>query len=322
MDLIAWLVWAASAAAPKTPAALRGEAAAGAAAAALAAASLTAALLSIALREVPASETPAGFEALRRARLRAAKPVYRWFEALIVDLAAWEKRRAPASYESLSRQLTASGDKTPWTAYEYLAIARVESLAAGLGGASFGYILTGSVLAALAAGGACVFGYQKLMTSQVASRSQRRVIGVKKRLPYAVELMALMMEVGAGFHEALSVVVRESQGTPLAEEFGEVLRETEMGRARAESLEGLAGRLNDDDLNELVLAVVKGEELGTPLAQILRGQAQQMLTKRSLWIEKASQEAQVMIVFPGMIIMIACLLIVTAPFVLSAIYSY
>jgi len=46
-----------------------------------------------------------------------------------------------------------------------------------------------------------------------------------------------------------------------------------------------------------------------------------MRQKRSQWAEKASEEAQVMLVFPAVLIMIGCLVIVAAPFVLNAMFS-
>jgi hypothetical protein len=46
-----------------------------------------------------------------------------------------------------------------------------------------------------------------------------------------------------------------------------------------------------------------------------------MRLKRSQRGEKAAAEAEVSIIFPGMVLMIGCLLIVVAPFVLPAILA-
>ena len=75
----------------------------------------------------------------------------------------------------------------------------------------------------------------------------------------------------------------------------------------------------DDDVAELVFMINKGNEFGTPMAQTFRLQAEQMRLKRSQWAEKAAGTAQVNIVLPGMVIMIACLIIIGAPFILAAI---
>jgi hypothetical protein len=44
-----------------------------------------------------------------------------------------------------------------------------------------------------------------------------------------------------------------------------------------------------------------------------------MRLKRSQWAEKAAAHAQVKIVFPGVLVMVACLLVVMAPIMLPAI---
>src|SRR5262249_3522892 len=142
-----------------------------------------------------------------------------------------------------------------------------------------------------------------------------------KRLPFTVDLMALMMEAGASFQDALRSGGRELPGHPLGEELGQVLRDIDLGRPRAEALRALQLRLNDHDISAIVFAGTKGEELGMPLAEILRTQAEQMRLKRSQWAEKASGIAQVNIVFPGMVIMVACLIIVVAPFILLAVFG-
>jgi len=100
-----------------------------------------------------------------------------------------------------------------------------------------------------------------------------------------------------------------------------VLRQISLGRPRNETLQALDERLQDDDVSEMVFAINKGEELGTPLSAILREQAEQMRLKRSQRGEKAAAEAQVNIVFPGMVVMIACLLVVIAPILLPPVLA-
>jgi tight adherence protein C len=152
-------------------------------------------------------------------------------------------------------------------------------------------------------------------------RANRRLARIRTRLPFAVDLIALTMEAGGGFQECLKTAVVENGEHPLTEELSEVLRQISLGRPRQEALKALQERLQDDDINELVFAINKGEELGTPLSTILRDQAEQMRLKRSQRGEKAAAEAQVNIVFPGMVVMIACLLVVIAPIVLPAVLS-
>jgi tight adherence protein C len=205
----------------------------------------------------------------------------------------------------------------PWTANEFVAAKQIE---AAILGSLFAIILAmraNLVVAAIAFGLIFVF-WQSMGTAKIRDDAKRRVTALKRRLPYAIDLMALMMEAGAGFQESLQAIVQENRDHPLGEELDGVLSEVELGRTRREALEKLQERLNDDDIKEIVFSIIKGEELGTPLAVILRTQADQLRMKRSHWAEKAAAQAQVQIAFPGLIVMVACLLVIVAPFVLKA----
>jgi hypothetical protein len=61
--------------------------------------------------------------------------------------------------------------------------------------------------------------------------------------------------------------------------------------------------------------------LGTPIADIMKVQIEQMRQKRIQWAEKSSEEAKVKIVFPAMLIMLACLIIIAAPFIFDAAFQ-
>jgi tight adherence protein C len=277
-------------------------------------------------------EAAQGFELQRRQKLGQGSFVYRNLPGLVEQLAAWNLRRARAqesrlrpgartSLGQLAQNLTASAETLPWRPEEYLACRQIESGGVGfLGLALAGLWFDDIVMPLCVAAGALVLWLQ-LSLAQVAGRARRRRDTIRRRLPFALDMLALMMEAGASFPEALTAVVNENREHPLGKELGEVVRETSLGRTRKESLQALQQRLADEDISELVFALVKGEEMGTPLAETLRAQAGQLLLKQVQWVEKESAEAQVLIVFPGMIIMLACLLIIVAPFVLSALYN-
>lgn len=176
--------------------------------------------------------------------------------------------------------------------------------------------IIGPIVAALGAF-MVAYGYVTFWGVHVQELAQKRRTLFLKRLPYAVDLLALMMEAGASFDEAVATLVEESPRHPIGEEFGFLLREIQLGRLRRDALIQMRDRLQDDNVREFITAILNGEEFGTPLSRILRIQADQMRLKRSQWAEKAAGEAQVKIVFPGMLIMIACLLIIVTPFIIK-----
>ena len=268
------------------------------------------------------------FDVSREAVLRRESFVFRNFESLVVEWARWIDLSPPAVISKLDRALAVRAEKAPWESSEYLAVSRLASfgpfLVATFFVAAVGMI--GGVSLAVSGGAGVVFGvlaaagYRALLIQEVVTRAERKRWAIKSRLPYAVDLIALMLEAGATFNEAVGNVVDEMRDHPLGIELNQVLSEMNLGRPRREALQELADRLNDDDLSEVIFSVIKGEELGTPLVNIFSTLADQMRLKRSQWVEKAAAEAQVQIVFPGMVTMIACLLIIITPFILAAFF--
>jgi tight adherence protein C len=279
-----------------------------------------ASLLRIMYRRLPDEAASWEFENSRRIRLRSDSLLFRWFEPLVDELAALNLQwRNPEEFNKLQHCLNRIRRYPPWKPQEILAAHQMQGLGVGLGAFLFMLVIAGPVVAVFAAIAGFWF-FTWLLRRQLVQLSDERVSSLKKRLPFAVDLMALMMEAGAGFHESLKTVVSENRGHVLAEEFGEALVRIEAGQGRSEALDQLESRLKDEDVSELVFAIIKGEELGTPMSQILSRQADQMRLKRIQWAEKAVSEAQVNITFPGFLIMIACLMVAASPFILEAIY--
>ena len=258
------------------------------------------------------------FEDAQWVKLRQDSAVMRWFEPLVKELRPLVAKLDEKQREEYSRQIALAGESTAWSPPElFLAACLFQGLLVGLGAALFGYLISDG-MTALVLFLICAWGYQQLLVKQVRSRANRKLWRMKSRLPYAMDLMAFMMEAGAGFFEALQTVVTENRDHVVGDEFAHVLHEVELGRSRQTALEHFGSRLRDTDIDELVFAINKGEEMGTPLSDILRLQADQMRLKHSQWMERAAGEAEVMIVFPGMLIMLTCLAIVMAPFILPA----
>lgn len=258
------------------------------------------------------------FEVDRREKLRAESTTYRLFEPWVDDMAGPIKSSA-RGLEGIQQNLLAAGITAPWTPAEFLATKRVEAIFASCVGFALGY-MWGGLFSAFLGMVVTFLIYEALARRLLKSNAIRRQIKLKRRFAAAVDLMALMMEVGAGFGESLNVATDEAKGNPLGDELIIVRRDLTMGK-REDALRNFARRTQDDDIGEVVAAVIEGEELGTPLAKIFQIQAEQMRQKRTQWAEKASAEAEVALVFPAMLIMIACLILVAAPFVLTAIFN-
>jgi len=260
------------------------------------------------------------FDEGRRDRLRAASSLYRYASGLIDRLARWNATQMNEGHKArLAAELKGAGLAAPWLPEEYVAVNQLQAtcigiIAGGLAATAIGSLITGVILGAMV-------GFTIYITTvrDAASKATARRRELLSRLPFVLDLIALMMASGASFQECLESAVAETDGHPLGDELGAVLRDIRFNRPRREALLEFEGRVGDPAVSELVFAIVKGEELGTPLGVAIRQQADQMRLRRSQWLEKEAAEAQVGIIFPGFVIMIACVLIVTAPFVLRAV---
>ena len=262
------------------------------------------------------------FELDRRETLRETDFVYRHFEPAIDEIAAYIEAGDRFDYKVFGEFLSASGEAAPWKPQEFLGAKFIESLFACVAGYVFARIMYYSTPTCIVVGIVCAGVYLFIATNTIKNKAKERRTTVKRSFSAAIDLLALMMEVGGSFQESLRVVARENQGKPLGEELSLIVKDIEMGKPRKHSLESFGARMSDDDISEVVFACNESEDLGVPIAETLKTQADRMRTKRTAWAEKSAQEAEVTLVLPTMLIMIACLITVAGPFVLQGVSQF
>ena len=154
------------------------------------------------------------------------------------------------------------------------------------------------------------------MTVSSAADDRSKAIG--RRLPAAVDLLALSMSAGLDFPAALRQTVEKS-GTPndpLIEELSLILQSLQLGRTRRQALEEFAERSPIDAVTEFVGAVVQAELRGNPLAEVLRVQAEVSRQRRTVLAEEAAAKAGVSMIMPLCLVFIAILILIAGPMVI------
>ncbi|MCX5682870.1 MAG: type II secretion system F family protein [Planctomycetota bacterium] len=146
-----------------------------------------------------------------------------------------------------------------------------------------------------------------------------RLRNISRRLPYALDLISMAMDAGATFYEAANSVVHDDPDDPLNEELGIVVREIDFGRSRQDALTHFGQRINVEGLDGILSAVLQAEALGTPLAIVLKLQANLLRMRRSMRAERKAGEAAVKILVPSMLILVSVVLIIFAPVIVRAI---
>ena len=217
----------------------------------------------------------------------------------------------------LGRKLIAAGNPNYYTAEEYLALAMLAGvvLAIALEIAHLLAYLSFS-FSLMAAGPAIGIA---LSLYQLYDAASRRIRLISKRVPYALDLIALAMGAGATFIEAVRTVVREEPTDPFNVELTAMLAEMNLGATRRRALENLAERIPLDSLRAIIASVVQAEQLGTPLADVLHEQATLMRTHRSIRAEHEAAVASVRILLPCLLLVMAVILAIFGPAIVQVV---
>ena len=227
----------------------------------------------------------------------------------------------PGLKRHILKLLMALGNPNQYTSDEYLVICTVWGLIAAIAlwlgvWAMLGYLSILALLGYLAVGFAVGFFTAYLLLRE---RALARLRMIAKRLPYTLDLIAMAMDAGATFYEAANAVIRDDPEEPLNQEFGMVVREIDFGRSRQDALTHLGRRIDVDGLDSIVSAVLQAEQLGTPLAEVLKLQANLLRMRRSMKAERRAGEAAVKMLVPSMLILVAVVLVIFAPIIVRLI---
>lgn len=153
--------------------------------------------------------------------------------------------------------------------------------------------------------------------SWLKQAGERRTRQMERYLPHALDLIALTLDGGGTFTEALEILVRDLKDNALSDEFARLLGEIRIGRPRREALEAMAARSESEDLSMVLRAAVQGEEMGTPLQDVFVSQGVVVRQRRSNEAERYAGQAAVWILFPSTLVMFAIILLVLGPFVIK-----
>ncbi|MGA0068876.1 MAG: type II secretion system F family protein [Miltoncostaeaceae bacterium] len=113
----------------------------------------------------------------------------------------------------------------------------------------------------------------------VARRARARRAAIVEALPDLLDLMVICVEAGMALDPALSLAA-DRLGGPLGEEVRATLSDQALGTPRRLAYRGLASRTASEDVGRLVASLLQAEELGTPLATALAGQAEALRAAR------------------------------------------
>jgi tight adherence protein C len=125
---------------------------------------------------------------------------------------------------------------------------------------------------------------------------------IQRSLAEATDLLTLVVESGMSLDEGL-LSITERFHNALGDEIGKVLREIRLGRPRMAALEHMADTCGVADLHHLVESIVQSDQMGVPIARLLRVQATEMRRRQRQTAQERAAQASSRMVFP----MVGCI---------------
>jgi tight adherence protein C len=154
-------------------------------------------------------------------------------------------------------------------------------------------MLWGLVFAALG------FVAPSLWLEQIIAQRRRQI---QRSLAEATDLLTLVVESGMSLDEGM-LSITERFHNALGDEIGKVLREIRLGRPRMAALEHMANTAGVPDLHHLVESIVQSDQMGVPIARLLRVQATEMRRRQRQGAQERAAQASSRMVFP----MVGCI---------------
>lgn len=137
----------------------------------------------------------------------------------------------------------------------------------------------------------------------------RRKHAIIKKLPDALDLMTICVDAGLTFDGAMDRVT-EKWNDPLSLEFGRVLYEMQLGKARRQALRDMVDRIDVPDVTSFIASILQADQLGVSIGKVLRIQSEQMRVKRRQRAEEKAQQAPIKMLFPLVFLIFPAMFIV------------
>lgn len=217
-----------------------------------------------------------------------------------------EKVAPKGTTARIVRLLDRAGNPAPWTVDRAMG-AKGMALVAGF---ALGFLYGGG-LTMVGLLIAVVFGVVLFFLPDVLlyNKGIKRQDAVLRGLAESLDMLSVCVEAGQGFDAALLDVARNVNG-PISGEFSRVMSEVQIGKPRGEAFSALGERVKVPDVKNFVTAISQADNLGIPIAGVLREQTAALRVARRLRAESKAQQVTVKILFPLLLCIFPTLMIV------------
>lgn len=220
-------------------------------------------------------------------------------------------------FARVRRMLLHSGNPGGFTDTEFVGFGLGIGMLTAAAVMAFGLLTSGSLSVVVPLLSAC--GVYWIRLQQLQAAVDRRRVETGRQLPYLLDLLAMSMSAGATFLNACRTIAGRKGRGAIEEEVRLLLQEVEGGVVLRDALVNTTKRTECEDFVTALMAIKQGDELGTPLVDILRRQAELNRFVRSQRGEQAAAKLPNRLAVPTTFLMMAVMLLFFGPIIVRAI---
>ncbi|HTL46530.1 MAG TPA: type II secretion system F family protein [Verrucomicrobiae bacterium] len=139
---------------------------------------------------------------------------------------------------------------------------------------------------------------------------RRRIDRMHRELPGALDLMVVCLEAGLALNSTLLRIANEMEASPLGRELRRAADEINAGIPMEDALRAMAKRIEIEDLNSVVSAIVQAQKMGSELALTFRVQSETLREKYKMHIKERIQKIPIKVLFPLVLFIFPALFVV------------
>lgn len=136
---------------------------------------------------------------------------------------------------------------------------------------------------------------------KLSDLAKRRTDDLRLGLPDALDSFFLMMRAGLDLGAAVDTYIREPNRNALQDEFYIMRAQMRLGKTRSEALQDMARRLNFEEFDTVVNALIEAEKSGVSMTDFLSSQSRDERIRRFNKAEEIGQKAPFKMLAPLML---------------------
>lgn len=132
-----------------------------------------------------------------------------------------------------------------------------------------------------------------LLKAKITSRTKK----MERQLPDVLDLLAIAVDAGMGFDQALQYVITDMKG-PFIDELTVTTRQMSFGKTRTEAFDALSKRCEQKSVTNFCSAVVQAAKVGIPIRNVLESQALAIRQDHMAQVEQKAAKASIRMILP------------------------